>query len=387
MRLNFKGGKNIRQSDFVIVAMVTILVIFGVVMVFSASYYKSINDSGSPYSYLTKQAFFAISGFVIMGFCSWLDYHVWRRLSVLIIVVSIIMLVLLFTPLGREEGGATRALYIGFTVMPGEISKIAVIIFTAAYLASDPKIILSFRRGVLPLLVLMGVVAGLIIKQPNLSTAITVCGIIAGIMFLAGLQWKYVIGAGIAGVCGVFGLIAIGDKIGAEHWGKRFTSFLDPFADAAGDGYQIVQSLLALGSGGLFGLGLGKSIQKNLYLPEPQNDVIAAIIGEELGFVGLLLLLLIYIVLIWRCFHVCLNAPDRFGMLLSGGVTIMIGLQVVLNLAVVTSSMPPTGISLPFISYGGNALWIFMASAGMVLNVSRQSKGGAAAPAKREKQR
>lgn len=387
MRLNFKGGKNIRQSDFVIIAAVTILVIFGVVMVFSASYYKSINDSGSPYSYLTKQAFFALSGFVIMGVCSWLDYHIWRRMSVLILIASIVMLVLVFTPLGREEGGATRALYIGFTVMPGEISKIAVIIFTAAYLASDPKIILSFRRGVLPLLVLMGVVAGLIIKQPNLSTAITVCGIIAGIMFLAGLQWKYVIGAGIAGICGVFGLIKIGDQIGAEHWGKRFTSFLDPFADAAGDGYQIVQSLLALGSGGLFGLGLGKSIQKNLYLPEPQNDVIAAIIGEELGFVGLLLLLLIYIVLIWRCFHVCLNAPDRFGMLLAGGVTIMIGLQVVLNLAVVTSSMPPTGISLPFISYGGNALWIFMASAGMVLNVSRQSKGGAAAASKKEKQR
>ena len=209
MRLSVKGGKNLRQSDFVIIAMVTILVIFGVVMVFSASYYKSINESGSPYSYLTKQAIFAVTGFVIMGFCSWLDYHLWRRLSILIMAASVIMLLLIFTPLGVSEGGATRALYIGFTIMPGEISKIAVIIFTAAYLASDPKIILSFRRGVLPLLILMGVVAGLIIKQPNLSTAITVCGIIAGIMFLAGLQWKYVIGAMIAGGGGIFGLIEI----------------------------------------------------------------------------------------------------------------------------------------------------------------------------------
>ncbi|MGC2872514.1 FtsW/RodA/SpoVE family cell cycle protein [Ihubacter sp. mB4P-1] len=387
MRVKHRGAKNLKQSDFVIIAMVTILVIFGVVMVFSASYYKSINDSGSPYSYLIKQGVFALTGFVIMGVCARLDYHIFRRLSILILGVSLLLLLLVLTPLGVEEGGATRALYIGFTIMPGEIAKIAVIIFTASYLASDPRIILSFSRGVLPLLLLMGVFGGLIIKQPNLSTAITVCGIIAGIMFLAGLQWKYVIGAMIAGGGGIFGLIMIGDKIGAEHWSKRFTSFLDPFADALGDGFQVVQSLLALGSGGLFGLGLGKSIQKNLYLPEPQNDFILAIIGEELGFIGLLALIVVYVVLIWRCFHVCLNAPDRFGMLLSGGITIMIGLQVILNIAVVTSSMPPTGIALPFVSYGGNALWIFMASAGMVLNISRQSGGSAPAERKPEKRR
>ena len=192
-------------------------------------------------------------------------------------------------------------------------------------------------------------------------------------MFLAGLQWKYIIGAGIAGSAGIAGLVLVGDKIGAAHWKDRVTSFMDPFADALGDGFQVVQSLLALGSGGLFGLGLGKSIQKNLYLPEPQNDFIIAIIGEELGFVGLSLLMLVYAVLIWRCFHICLNAPDRFGMLLAGGITIMLGLQVVLNLAVVTSSMPPTGIALPFISYGGNALWILMGSMGIILNISRRS--------------
>lgn len=373
MKLKLRGGRNLKQSDFVIVAMVTILVIFGVVMVFSASYYKSINDSGSPYSYLIRQGVFAMTGFVIMWVCSWLDYHIYRRLSVLIIAVSFILLCLVLTPLGVSEGGATRALYIGFTIMPGEIAKISVIIFTAAFLAGDPKLILSFKRGVLPLLVLMGVFGGLIIKQPNLSTAITVCGIIAGIMFLAGLQWKYVIGAGIAGGGAIAALIVIGDSLGMEHWKKRIVAFTDPFADALGDGFQVVQSLLALGSGGLFGLGLGKSIQKNLYLPEPQNDFIIAIIGEELGLIGLLILLGVYLILLWRCFHVCLNAPDRFGMLLSGGITIMIGLQVILNVAVVTSSMPATGIALPFISYGGNALWIFMGSAGMILNISRQS--------------
>ena len=375
MKLNLWSRKNLRASDFVIVAMVTILVIFGVVMVFSASYYKSINEEGNPYYYLIRQGVFALTGFVIMAFCSYLDYHIFRRLSILILAVSFILLLLVLTPLGREAGGATRALYIGFTIMPGEIAKAAVIIFTASFLASDPKIILSFRKGVLPLLILMGVFGGLIVKQPNLSTAITVCGIIAGIMFLAGLQWRYVIGAAVAGSAAVVGLIAIGDDIGMKHWKKRIVAFTDPFADALGDGFQVVQSLLALGSGGLFGLGLGKSIQKNLYLPEPQNDFIIAIIGEELGLIGLLILLAVYAVLIWRCFHVCLNAPDRFGMLLAGGITIMIGLQVVLNIAVVTSSMPATGIALPFISYGGNALWIFMGCSGILLNISRQSGG------------
>lgn len=385
MKLNLKSRRNLRTSDFVIIAMVTVLVIFGVVMVFSASYYKSINENGTPYSFLIKQGVFAVIGFGIMWFCSHLDYHIYRRLSILILGGSLILLLLVFTPLGVSEGGATRAIYVGFTIMPGELAKVAVIIFTAAFLASDPKRILSFRRGIFPLIVLMAAVAGLIILQPNLSTAITVCGIIAGIMFVAGLEWKYVIGVGAVGGGAMLTLALLGDNLGMEHWSKRLTSFMDPFADAQGDGYQVVQSLLALGSGGLFGLGLGKSIQKNLYLPEPQNDVILAIIGEELGLIGLLLLMALYGVLIWRCFHVCINAPDRFGMLLTGGITVMIGLQVILNVAVVTSSMPPTGVSLPFVSYGGNSLWIFMGCAGIVLNVSKQS-GGRRAEKKEKRQ-
>lgn len=377
MNLKLKGRQNLRASDFVIVLLVTALVIFGVVMVFSASYYYSINNTGSPYGYLKKQGLFAIAGFVLMAVCTQLDYHLYRRWSIIILIISFLLLGLLLfpgLPFVETINNATRWILIGpITIMPGEIAKIAVIIFTAAFLASEPKLILSFTKGILPLLLLMGVFGGLIIKQPNLSTAITVCGIIAGIMFLAGLQWKYVVGAAIFGSAGVGGLVLVGDKIGAAHWKERITSFMDPFADPLGDGFQVVQSLLALGTGGLFGLGLGKSIQKNLYLPEPQNDFILAIIGEELGLVGILVLFVVYAVLIWRCFHICLNAPDRFGMLLSGGITIMIGLQLLINVAVVTSSMPATGITLPFVSYGGNALWLFMGSAGIMLNISRQS--------------
>lgn len=373
MGLKNKDIQNLRQSDFVIIVLVTALVIFGVVMVFSASYYYSINDEGTPYGFLIKQGGFALAGFVIMAICTRVDYHLYKKFSIIILIVSIVLLILLFTPLGVSANNATRWIRIWkISIMPGELAKIAAIIFTAAYLSSDPKIILSFRRGILPLLLLAGVYGVLIIKQPNLSTAITVCGIIAGMMFLAGLAWKYVIATAIIGGGGIMSMILFG----GTYWRNRFTSFLDPFADSLGEGYQVVQSLLALGTGGLFGLGLGKSIQKNLYLPEPQNDFILAIIGEELGFVGVMILMIVYTVLIWRCFHVCLNAPDRFGMLLSGGITIMLGLQVLLNVAVVTSSMPPTGITLPFISYGGNALWIFMGASGILLNISRNSTTG-----------
>ena len=362
--------KRLRQCDFTVLLLVVILVIFGVVMVFSASYYNSINYSGTPYTYLRKQLFFALTGAALMYVTSVVDYHLYRRFDWVLLILSVVLLVLLFTPLGVTTNGATRWLRMGpLSIMPGEIAKVAAILFTASFFADEPNRVLSLKRGVLPMAALMALLGMLIIKQPNLSTAITVVGIIAGMMFLSGLQWRYLIGAFALGGGGLLILSQTG-----TYWGDRLTSFTDPFRDAQGDGFQAVQSLLALGTGGLFGLGLGKSVQKNLYLPEPQNDFILAIIGEELGLVGVLILMLVFVLLVWRCSMVAINAPDQFGMLLAGGVTLMIGIQVVLNVAVVTSSMPPTGIALPFVSYGGNALWIFMGMAGVVLNISRQSR-------------
>ncbi len=370
----FKGiGKSlgrIKESDFTVIIAVAILVIFGVVMVFSASYYKSISDEGSPFGYLKKQLFFAITGSGIMYVTSILDYHIYKKIANYVLAGSIALLLLLFSPLGISVGGATRWIALGpVTLMPGEIAKVAVILFTSAFLADEPDKIFSIKRGIIPLFVVAAIICGLIAKQPNLSTAITVFGIVIGIMFIAGLKWRYIMIPAAGGAAGLFFISRTG-----LFWANRLNSFLDPFADPQGNGYQVVQSLLALGTGGLFGLGLGKSVQKNLYLPEPQNDFILAIIGEELGFVGVLLMLIAFTVLVWRCFLVSMDAPDQFGMLLSGGITLMIGIQVVLNVAIVTSSMPPTGIALPFISYGGNALWIFMGLIGVVLNVSRQSR-------------
>lgn len=369
-KLKIKRENSI-SGDFTVIFLVTALVMFGIVMVFSASYYNSINSTGSPYGYLKKHIAFAVLGFFLTYFFSILDYHVLKKWASPIMVISILLLIALLTPLGVEINGATRWIMIGpLTVMPGEIAKAACIVFVAAFFSTDSRKILSFTKGILPMLALMGIVCGLIIKQPNLSTAIAVCGIIVGMMFIAGLQWRWILFALAGGSVGVLGLITV---VGG-YWKKRIVSFTDPFADALGGGFQVVQSLLALGTGGLTGLGLGKSVQKNLYLPEPQNDFILAIIGEELGFVGIAVLMIVYAVLIWRCFIICMNAPDRFGMLITGGIAVMIGIQVIINIAVVTSSMPPTGITLPFVSYGGNALWIFMAAAGIVLNVSKQSK-------------
>ncbi len=364
----------LKSCDFTILILVMALVVFGIIMVFSASYYHAISNFDDPYHYLKRDIVWALSGGVLMAVCALLDYRVWQRFAIPLTVISVVMLLLIFTPLGVTRNNATRWIGIGsselLTIMPGEIAKIAAIVFVAWFLSQDPTRIRSFSRGVLPVVALMGLYAGLIIKQPNLSTALTVCGIMVGMLFVAGLSWKYIgliVGAGVSGIAGLL----LMDKDG--YWVKRIMSFTNPFADKLGDGYQVVQGLLALGSGGAFGVGLGQSIQKTLYLPEPQNDFILAIIGEELGLVGVLVLMGAYLFLIWRGIHVAVNARDMFGTMLASGIVIMIAVQVILNVAVVTSSMPPTGVTLPFVSYGGNALWLFMGAAGILLNISRHT--------------
>lgn len=367
-----KSSAALKSGDFWLTALVLILVTFGVIVVFSASYYYAINKGYSPYHYLIRGTIWAVIGTAAMLFMAGFDYHRFRgRFSWFILGVSFVLLCLLFTPLGKTLNNATRWLDLGIiTIMPGELAKPACIIFVASFLSKKPGLIRDSFRGVLPIAGVMAVFAGLIMLQPNTSTAITLCIIIVGMMFVAGLNLMYFVGLGGLGAA-AFAFLIFSDESGYRM--ARVTSFLDPFADPRGGGYQVVQGLLAMGSGGLFGKGLGKSMQKTLYLPEPQNDFILAIIGEELGFIGLLLLLIAYILLIWRCVRVSLNAPDMLGTLLASGVTIMLASQVVLNMMVVTSLMPPTGIILPFVSWGGNALVIFMAEMGIVLNVSRHS--------------
>lgn len=360
------------RGDFLLILFTLMLLIFGLIMVFSSSYYYSISKEDSPYTFLFKQGALMASGAVLFFVAAIVDYKKWKFFAPIFAVVGLIMLLLIFTPLGHEINYATRWLKIGsFTFMPGEFAKLFAIIFTAWYLSKEPDMVRTVR-GVLVPIALGGTYAILIVKQPNLSTAITVVGIVGCIMVVAGLHKLITAGAFGMAFLGAFALTTVGRH---TYWYERFVTFLDPFADKQGDGYQVVQSLLAIGSGGLTGVGLGKSVQKNLYLPEPQNDFILAIIGEELGFIGIALLMILYCAFLWRGVHIALHARDQFGMLLASGIVIMVAIQVILNVAVVTSSMPPTGITLPLISYGGNALWMFMFSIGILVNISRHNSG------------
>lgn len=366
------AGKN-KTGDLIIMGLTALLVIFGTVMIFSASYYSAIAEDGDPYAYLKKQLVWVAIGTVLLWICYKIDYHVWGKLYLIAFAAGLILLLLIFTPLGITEMGATRWLGVKgvpFTIMPGECAKVAAIVFTAGYLDRHPRIVEDFWKGIVPVVAVAGIYFGLIMAQPNMSTGMTLCIIVGGMLLVAGAKGSHLcilIGAALVGGMALIFM----DEDGYRY--ERMLSFLDPFADAQGNGWQVVQSLLALGTGGLTGLGLGNSIQKNLYLPEAQNDFILAIIGEELGFIGILLLMMVFLIFIWRGCHVAMNAPDFLGMMLAAGITVMVGVQVAINVAVVTSSMPPTGIILPFISYGGNALMLFMASVGILLNVSKKS--------------
>ena len=363
-----KRKAELKPGDFWLMLIVMILVIFGLIMVFSASYYYSISQAGNAYSYLLRHGLWVILGIGVMILGASIDYRIYRKAAVPFgIIIGVLLILVPF--IGTTVNGATRWLSIGpITIMPGELAKPAVILFTAWYLSEKPDRIKSAVRGILPLIALAGVYGALIIKQPNLSTAITVCGIVVAMMLVAGMKWRYFFGAAGIGAGGILSILMFAR---GSSWYTRLTSFTDPFADPLNDGYQAVQSLLALGSGGLFGVGLGKSVQKNLYLPEPQNDFILAIIGEELGYIGVLALIVVYCLFVWRGSHIAMNSPDQFGMLLASGIVLMVAIQVILNIAVVTSSMPATGINLPFVSYGGNALLIFMFCSGVLINISR----------------
>ena len=362
--------KSNNGGDLVMVILVMILCLFGIIMVFSASYYVSINEDGNPYSYLKKQLIWFVLGFATMIIFSRIDYHMWGNFWVIFYLVGLALLIMVKVPgLGITVNGATRWIGVGpITIMPGEIAKITLIFYISRLLAKNPRMTDDIW-GVLGVVGVTGVYAGMIMLKETMATAATAVCIAGGMRLVAGTKiWQLVLLAGLGGAAGVALVVS------SEYRYARYTSFLDPFAHAMDNGFQAVQSLLALGTGGFTGLGLGKSIQKYLYLPEPQNDFITAIIGEELGFVGIMILMIVYILLIWRGCRAAMNAKDYYGMMLAAGMTMMIGIQVSINIAVVTSSMPPTGVILPFVSYGGNALMLLMGMMGILWNITKQSE-------------
>ncbi|MBQ7098009.1 MAG: putative lipid II flippase FtsW [Clostridia bacterium] len=362
-----------RGVDIQFLVAVYILLAFGLLMVLSASSpiaYASKATNHDSFFYFKKQFLWAILGSVGMLFTANFDYHKFKRLAFPILVVSVLLLLLVLIPgIGRKINDARRWIYIGpMNFQPSEVAKIAVIVFMAYSLSKNYKELNSFSVFLM-YIAIIGIIAGIIMMEPHFSCTMLIVSTAVIMLFVAGAKIRHFMILGLAAVpVIVFAIVQ------APYRLARVTTFLDPFADIQGEGWQIVQSLYAIGSGGIFGAGIGQSRQKFMSIPEPQNDFIFAILAEEFGLLGAILVSLMFIFLIARGVKIALKAPDLFGALLTTGIITMIAIQALVNIAVVTSSIPVTGMPLPFFSYGGTALAITMAEMGIVLNVSRHSK-------------
>lgn len=343
----------------------------GLVMICSASYVSAYYKEGDSFFYVKKQLIWTGLGLIAMYVVSRIDYRLWRKFIWVILLVALAMVILVLIPgIGIERDDARRWLgFGGLTFQPSEIAKLAIIMYLANYITINYHKMKSFKEGFAPAFGVLILFTFLVAIETHISGAILIISIGIVMLFVGGTSLKLMGGLAALGAGGITSLILFTD-----YAKRRIMSWWDPFAYAQEGGYQIIQALYAIGSGGLLGLGLGQSRQKHMYIPEPQNDYIFAIICEELGFVGAVALLLLYALLIWRGFKIAFSMKDRFGMLLVVGITSRVAIQALLNIAVVTKILPSTGIGLPFISYGGTALLVLMVEMGLVLSVSRHSE-------------
>lgn len=364
------------EVDLPFFLIVMSLLVMGIVMMFSASYAWAVNEGESGSYYAVKQIKMAMVGLVAMFVLSYFDYHKYNKgwIAAVAYLGGVAMLVGVLV-MGISENGATRWLAIGpISFQPSELMKFAIIITFSYLIAKNYKNMEKFTVGVLPYLLMLGVVAGLILKQPHLSGTLLICIIGLALIFVGGAKFRHFFAMMILGAVGIAGIVFYKIKNeGFTYFEKRIQSWIDPFADVSDATWQTCQSLIAIGSGGLFGLGLGESRQKYLYLPETKNDFVFAIVCEELGFIGAVTVILLFALLIVRGFYIASKAPDKFGMLVAVGITVQIGIQAFINIAVVSNFIPNTGISLPFFSYGGTALIMQLAEMGVMLNISRQA--------------
>ena len=357
------------KLDFGFLSLVLILLSIGLVMLFSASYAYSYARFDNSYHFIVRQAIFAVVGIVAMFALSRIDVKVYRKLAVPIYVVAIVLLVLVLALPPMVEGMEhKRWLVLGpITFQPSEIAKFAIIALFSHLIAKYHKLMSNFKF-VITLLFILAVVCGLVVVETHLSATVLILFIGVVLMIVGGLAIRYIVmGAGVA-VTAVVLFVVTGL---VDYASSRFTYWLDPWSDAAGKGYQTIQSLLAIGSGGLLGRGIGQSRQKYSWLPEPHNDFIFAIVSEELGLIGAMIIVILFCLLIWRGFVIAMHSPDKFSSLMAVGLSFQVALQAALNIMVVTNTIPNTGISLPFFSYGGTALLILMAEMGIVLSISR----------------
>lgn len=355
------------KVDPVLLGVILILLLIGIIMTYSSSAVKGYLYYEDPYHYFKADLLWVALGLAAMGVAVMIDIAFLHKWAKPILYAALFLLILVKIPgIGRTVNGATRWIGLGpMSIQPSEVAKLAMVLIMARFLTVNPYQIKSFWKGIIPSLALLGVVCALIMLQPDLGTTLVIAATVFFMLLAAGARMWHMAGLGLAGLAMVVAAIAA-----APYRMRRIFAFLDPWADPSGKGYQTIQSLLALGPGGLFGLGLGQSRQKFLYLPENHTDFIFAMVGEELGFVGASLVVLLFFLFIWRGFRAAMLAPEPFLGLMAVGLTSLIGIQAMINMGVVSGVLPVTGITLPFLSYGGTSLLFTMIGAGLLLNIS-----------------
>lgn len=364
--------KHQKKYDKILLATVFLLSVFGLIMISSASVVVSYNNFGYNHYYLFHQLVYGfIPGMILLFLFQKIDYHIFKKYALIFLILTIVLLFLVFVPsFGYDLKGANRWINIGdFSFQPSEIAKLTFILYLAAWLERKGKDIKNFSEMLVPFVILIIVVAVPLIMQPDVGTLSVIILTAVIIYFIAGARLSHIFILGLGGVAALFALIKI-----APYRADRLMVFLHPEIDPQGIGYQINQALLALGSGGFLGLGFGHSRQKFDYLPEPIGDSIFAVTGEETGFVGLMILMALFLIFAMRGFKIAGQSPDNFGRFTAVGITSWIIFQALINMAAITSLIPLTGIPLPFISYGGSALIVSLTAAGILLNISKYNR-------------
>lgn len=358
--------------DIYFLMIVMILVVLGLIMMFSASYANAFYLKNDSFFYIKRQLPAAVFGVFVMMVASYVDYRIFKPLAIPLYCISLVMLVIVLFM--RPLNHARRWIFIGpFNFQPSEIAKFAVVILFATMICWNFQRMNTFRYGIMPFGAALVPIVFLMLKEPHLSGTVLILSLGVVMMFIGGTDIRWFIAGGIVVGAGIFAVIVDPDILTtlAHYAGDRITVWLDPFSDPQDKGFQTIQSLYAIASGGLKGAGIGGSRQKYLYLPEPYNDFIFAVVCEELGFLGASIVICLFAMLVWRGFAIAARCPERFGSLVAAGLSTQVGIQTLLNIAVVTNTLPNTGISLPFFSYGGTSLVMLMGEMGIILSISR----------------
>ncbi len=357
-----------KSFDIFLFIAIVVLSIFGLMMIYSASSIWAEYKFQDSFYYMKRQLIFIIIGIILMIAVSKINYTIYYKKSNLILGICFILLILVLIPgIGSVRNGSRSWFGIGsFGIQPSEAAKLGLIIFASKYLTKSTKFLKSYKEGVFPILGIVFLFFALIMLQPDLGTGMIIVVSIIALLFISGVNMKFFIGGGILGIIGVIVLILI-----APYRMDRITSFINPWKDPLGTGFQIIQSLYAIGPGGLLGTGYLNSIQKQFYLPEPQTDFIFSIVAEEFGIIGALFVAFMFLFIIYRGLKISLNCQDAFAKYLSFGMIFQLAFQTAMNLMVVIGMIPVTGVTLPFLSYGGSSLLITMISMGIILNISR----------------